>query len=217
MASAQMYSTSRPVQPTAQDAPIPLPADPIDPLAGPSGATAQTGGFVQGGTSPTSSPPSGFGGGFGVGLASSPNVPRPGSSIDPVTGKPHTAGLTRAELEAKKAAEASSSSALTIDGKRLDDLSGREQAARQLTGTADDVITPGHELPGGWGRESSAIILAYNTDSSCKASWCPRIRTKRYFIRLRGEHLTESRLTTGHCRRIGKGWDCSIQFDPKRT
>jgi hypothetical protein len=36
-------------------------------------------------------------------LASNPNVPRPGESINPETGKPHTAGLTRAELEAKRA------------------------------------------------------------------------------------------------------------------
>lgn len=43
------------------------------------------------------------------GLASSPNVPRPGATIDPATGKPHTAGLTRAELEAKRAFEAANS------------------------------------------------------------------------------------------------------------
>ncbi|KAL1405290.1 hypothetical protein Q8F55_008917 [Vanrija albida] len=43
------------------------------------------------------------------GLASSPNVPRAGATIDPATGKPHQAGLTRAELEAKRAAEAAGS------------------------------------------------------------------------------------------------------------
>jgi hypothetical protein len=97
-----------------------------------------------------------MGGAFGVtnyapgagGLQSSPNVPAPGSSIDPSTGKQFSAGMTRAELEAKKAAE----------------LSGREQAARQLAGpglaagpSELDVITPGKELPGGWGRESLAV------------------------------------------------------------
>lgn len=79
------------------------------------------------------------------GLQSSPNVPAPGTSINPSTGKPFSAGLTRAELEAKKAAE----------------LSGREQAARQLAGPGlsrgvSEASTPGRELPGGWGRESSS-------------------------------------------------------------
>ena len=76
------------------------------------------------------------------GLQSSPNVPAPGTSIDPSTGKAFSAGMTRAELEAKKAA----------------DLGGREQAARQLAGPglsrgASELSTPGRELPGGWGRE----------------------------------------------------------------
>ena len=47
----------------------------------------------------------GFTGGAG-GLGSSPNVPAPGTSIDPATGKPHVAGITRAELEERKAAAA---------------------------------------------------------------------------------------------------------------
>ncbi|ORY28138.1 hypothetical protein BCR39DRAFT_535598 [Naematelia encephala] len=104
----------------------------------------------------------GLGGGGGGGLASSPNVPKPGTTIDPATGKPHTAGLTRAELEAKRTAEAK--------GKEKDtsELSGREQAARQLAQTsgavpeaastgsttekvrAEEAITPGLEVPGGW-------------------------------------------------------------------
>ena len=84
-----------------------------------------------------------MGGAFGVtnyasggagGLQSSPNVPAPGSSIDPSTGKQFSAGMTRAELEAKNAAA----------------LNGRQQAARQLAGGLE---TPGKELPGGWGRE----------------------------------------------------------------
>ena len=90
----------------------------------------------------------------GGGLASSPNVPKPGTTIDPATGKPHTAGLTRAELEAKKAAEA----------KSLNEMSGGEQAARQLGGGLNvegsasgsgisAASTPGLELPGGWGCE----------------------------------------------------------------
>lgn len=82
--------------------------------------------------------------GGGGGLQSSPNVPAPGTSINPSTDKPFSAGMTRAELEAKKAA----------------DLSGREQAARQLAGPglsrgSSELSTPGRELPGGWGRESS--------------------------------------------------------------
>ncbi|OCF32178.1 hypothetical protein I316_06092 [Kwoniella heveanensis BCC8398] len=155
------------------------------------------------------------------GLQSSPLVPKPGTSIDPATGKPHTAGLTRAELQAKRAAEAAaaatgsspssqpassaeippnqhgtsgvsneeleqiknkgadlldptplalqarrsshsqSQSGFAPDGRRLSDLTGREQAARQLAGTAvppnvgtapgAGEITPGLELPGAWG------------------------------------------------------------------
>lgn len=163
---------------------------PIDPVAE-AGATAQTSGFVQpseplpstsavapsaaavapaaNSSTTTASPvapasailgsagiPAQFGymgGAFGVtnyannsgGLQSSPNVPAPGSSIDHSTGKPFSAGMTRAELEAKNAA----------------DLSGREQAARQLAGpglgsSAVPAETPLKELPGGWGRESSA-------------------------------------------------------------
>jgi hypothetical protein len=94
-----------------------------------------------------------MGGAFGVtnyssgagGLQSSPNVPAPGSSIDPSTGKPFSAGMTRAELEAKKAA----------------DLSGREQAARQLAGGLE---TPGRELPGGWGRKYSLETARSSAD-----------------------------------------------------
>jgi hypothetical protein len=45
-----------------------------------------------------------------------------------------------------------------LEGRRLSELSGREQAARQLTAGLDSgdagLITPGKELPGGWGRES---------------------------------------------------------------
>jgi hypothetical protein len=157
---------------------------PIDPVAA-AGATAQTSGFVQpteplpssssspavpsavapaATSSTTTAPPVApatailgsagipaqfgyMGGAFGVtntsgGLQSSPNVPAPGSSIDHSTGKPFSAGMTRAELEAKNAA----------------DLSGREQAARQLAGpglgsAAPPAETPLKELPGGWGRE----------------------------------------------------------------
>ena len=113
-----------------------------------------------------------MGGAFGVtnyssgtgGLQSSPNVPAPGSSIDPATGKQFSAGMTRAELEAKKAA----------------DLSGREQAARQLAGGLE---TPGKELPGGWGREyilhtarsaanvpATPVVPAPGTSASAPAS-----------------------------------------------
>ena len=196
----------------------------------PSVPLAQTGGFVNAdapGTQ-TSGPPSGqpapktvagvsgdgpgwldnlqvgFGG-LG-GLGSAPNVPRPGTSIDPSTGQPYHAGLTRAELDAKKAQEASLSelaavpgsqpkqtfgsagpppgsstaglaegvdaptggapgsrfsqmanpvtaSGSSITGPDMSALTGREQAGRQLTATVPEM-TPGLELPGGWGRKS---------------------------------------------------------------
>ena len=171
-------------------------------LTGVAGGTAHTGGFaVVGGQDPShqlssstfaddsfapddrSVQAAGLGG-FGGGLASSPNVPAPGTSINPETGKPHTAGLTRAELDAIRSkgadlldpsphgviarrssatdsgiASGSSSSAVNPEGRLLSALPGREQAARQLTGTAGTVgdggeITPGLELPGGWGSES---------------------------------------------------------------
>ena len=41
----------------------------------------------------------------GGGLATSANVPRPGTSINPTTGQPNTAGLTREQLAAKRAAQ----------------------------------------------------------------------------------------------------------------
>jgi hypothetical protein len=117
---------------------------------GPSGATAQTGGFVSAASPEValshSQPPPDVSG-WGGGLGSSPNVPRPGTSIDPATGKPHVAGLTRAELEAKRAAAAATVETATAGGvvegngsgkgkeKDISELSGREQAARQLAGT----------------------------------------------------------------------------------
>ncbi|KIY54976.1 hypothetical protein I307_05737 [Cryptococcus deuterogattii 99/473] len=196
------------------------------------GATAQTGGFVQADNS--SALPSNSVFESGGGLASSPNVPKPGTSINPQTGKPHTAGLTRAQLEAQKAGEAAfqggqnfadpglvSSATTSKPGpvvnvahepapdvdptdatqagalstkeleafknkgadlldpapqteqvrrgsisnvakeskmRRPSDVSGREQAARQLAGLVPDTetasagsSTPGQELPGGWG------------------------------------------------------------------
>ncbi|WWC91545.1 uncharacterized protein L201_006491 [Kwoniella dendrophila CBS 6074] len=162
------------------------------------------------------------------GLGTSPLVPKTGTSINPETGNLHSEGLTREELQAKRAAEAAASeakhssatsvqpsgeisqdelkqiqekgkelldptphhqqarrssspkapfsalpsvsedntvkphaTALTKDGRRLSDLSGREQAARQLVGNTlqppsnsrqdSGLITPGLELPGGWG------------------------------------------------------------------
>ncbi|ORX40753.1 hypothetical protein BD324DRAFT_18801 [Kockovaella imperatae] len=93
----------------------------------------------------------------GGGLATNPLVPRPGESIDPATGKPHQAGLTRAQLEAKRAAEASGASIAASSmsgtasgsGTHLEDLSGREQAARQLTGTVPvPALAPAPALPG---------------------------------------------------------------------
>lgn len=118
----------------------------------------------------------GFGGGYlpvTGGLQTSPNVPKPGTSIDPATGKPHTAGLTRAELEAKKAAAAEGLTAGTLTGNATDhrpvsDLTGREQAARQLAGgVQSDVMTPGKELPGGWGRKFCLRPLGVALTNSC--------------------------------------------------
>lgn len=117
--------------------------------------------------------------GAGGGLASSPNVPKPGTSIDPATGRPHQAGLTRAELEQMRAkgkglldptpqAETARRSSVvknqfgvmageeainsTREGQRLSQLDGREQAARQLGGTATTTGAE-KELPGGYGRK----------------------------------------------------------------
>ncbi|WVR07823.1 hypothetical protein IAU60_004866 [Kwoniella sp. DSM 27419] len=160
--------------------------------------TAQTSGFAQAADAPRSQQVgitanfarAGFAPSSGGGLQSSPLVPKPGTSINPETGKPHTAGLTRAELAAKRAAEAQaqaqvptspepdlsglsdeeaaqfktkaadlldptpltqqvrrgshsavpgSPKAVGPDGRRLSDLSGREQAARQLSATATPV------------------------------------------------------------------------------
>lgn len=53
----------------------------------------------------------------GGGLQSSPNVPRPGATIDPNTGKPHQAGLTRAELQAKREAEAAATAKAAAEKK----------------------------------------------------------------------------------------------------
>ena len=119
---------------------VPLVAPP-----GPSGATAQTSGFAE----PTQSTSSGIAnpasvtsafapaaaaaGSFGGGLASSPNVPQPGTTIDPATGKPHVAGMTRAELEAKKAMAAGVDVGPSVAGP---------------SGTSSEK-----ELPGSWGRE----------------------------------------------------------------
>jgi hypothetical protein len=52
-----------------------------------------------------------FGASTGGGLQSSPLVPRAGATIDPATGQPHKEGLTRAELHAKREAEAAAKAA----------------------------------------------------------------------------------------------------------
>ncbi|ODO05455.1 hypothetical protein L198_02148 [Cryptococcus wingfieldii CBS 7118] len=130
----------------------------------------------------------GLGGEWGPGLASAPGVPKPGKSINPETGKPHTAGITRAELEARKAAKAAELSPSEADHikskgadlldpapqteqirrgsltaptteRRPSDVSGREQAARQLLAAqineaetaSPGTSTPGQEMPGAWG------------------------------------------------------------------
>ena len=117
-------------------------------------------------TQPTSQT-SGFNSGSGSGLGSSPNVPKPGSTIDPATGQPHKKGLTRAELAAMQAKSATESQG---GAGVYSDLSGREQAARQLLSTANTSgqITPGLELPGGWGGEcassSNADYLAVKSE-----------------------------------------------------
>lgn len=133
----------------------------------------------------TNTTPIGLSGG---GLASSPNVPAPGTSINPATGQPHTAGLTRAELDAQKVAAVGPTA---TEGKSLSELSGREQAARQLAGTVgstEEVITPGKELPGGWGRELPLVDFKVSRlISSCKASPYPRIWPQRTYLGIRSE------------------------------
>ncbi|OCF61105.1 hypothetical protein L486_00749 [Kwoniella mangroviensis CBS 10435] len=162
----------------------------------------------------------------GGGLGSSPLVPEPGTSINAETGQLHSEGISKAELQARKAAEQAAlsanvssatsakpkeisqdelkqiqekgkelldptphhqqarrgstsdppasdlpghSTALTADGRRLSDLSGREQAARQLAGNAipshpfnqrkdSGLSTPGQELPGGWGSTQTVPL-----------------------------------------------------------
>ncbi|WVR00324.1 hypothetical protein IAU59_007467 [Kwoniella sp. CBS 9459] len=87
-----------------------------NPHSAASAPTAQTSGFAQAGDAPPSEQVSvGHSNGSGSGLATSELVPKPGTTIDPATGKPHTAGLTRAELEAKRAAEASQQEGATAD------------------------------------------------------------------------------------------------------
>ncbi|WWD19494.1 hypothetical protein CI109_103955 [Kwoniella shandongensis] len=89
-----------------------------------------------------------FGGAGGLGTST--NVPAPGTSINPETGLPHTAGLTREELAQiqAKGAELLDPTPLNVqarrssdvrpqtgaEGRRLSDLTGREQAALQLAG-----------------------------------------------------------------------------------
>ncbi len=102
----------------------------------------------------------------GGGLATSPNVPQ-GITTNALTGAPHSAGLTRAELHARNAEAAT--------GTRLEDLSPREQAAAQLgrlgalqsaeqrgfsSASTAGESTPGQELPGGWGREHALFLVA---------------------------------------------------------
>lgn len=194
---------------------------------GPSGATAQTSGFAQAGRKDSATAiPSQFGyladPASGGGLASSPNVPKPGSTINLATGKPHVEDLTRAELAAIQSKgkglldptpqpEAARRSSIvecvlaeeeamegTKEGRRLSDLSGREQAARQLMGTAGAGTgsnnsvqsTPGIEMPGGWGRECPIGRDKLTGGCSGEASSCTGFRTKRSELHLRGGYLS---------------------------
>ena len=92
-------------------------------------------------------PPAGAAGLAG-GLGSSPNVPTPGTSINPATGLPHTAGLTRQELAAMKAEQE--------HGRRMSEMSGRQQAAAQLVGSGP--VLGGAGQPGSpTGGEKSVI------------------------------------------------------------
>lgn len=114
-------------------------------------------GAVPGATASSSAPSavsnpslsSGFGG-FGGGLASSPNVPAPGSSIDPSTGLPHTAGITRAELEARKAASAGGAQSSGL-------MSG--------LGTAPNVPAPGSSIDATTGLPHTAGLTRAELDS----------------------------------------------------
>lgn len=103
--------------------------------------------------------PSQSGGGFGGGLQSSPNVPAPGTSINPATGKPNTAGLTRAELEAIRAKGAD----------LLDPAPQAVQATRGSTSQPEPVVSVGNEekpLSALSGREQAARQLAGNLAAS---------------------------------------------------
>lgn len=107
---------------------VPVPVDYTAPPAGLAGAGEQP----IGGLPAIGSSGLGLGGaGDGGGLASNPNVPAPGTSINPATGLPHTAGLTRQELAALKAQQEHS--------KSITEMSGRQQAAAQLVGAGPVV------------------------------------------------------------------------------
>ena len=87
----------------------------------------------------------------GGGLASSPNVPSPGHSINPATGKPHQEGLTREQLAAKRAKDAASTNEAAAS-------TSAAPAGLSVDTTVPPVETPGRELPGGWGGESSLPV-----------------------------------------------------------
>ena len=97
---------------------------------------------------------SGLGSSGGGGLGSSPNVPAPGTSINPATGLPHSAGLTRQELAAMKAQQE--------HARGLSELSGRQQAAAQLVGTGPVLAgTPASPT----GGEKSVIDVSLRRDT----------------------------------------------------
>lgn len=94
------------------------------------------------------------------GLASSPNVPAPGSSIDPATGQPHTAGITRAELEARKAA--------AVGGAQTSGLMGG-------LGTSPNVPLPGTSINPATGQPHTAGLTRAELDAmKAKGNAIPR-------------------------------------------
>ena len=149
--------------------------------------------------SASAAPTAGFGGsgGFGGGLGSSPNVPAPGTSINPATGLPHSAGLTRQELAAMKAQQ--------DHGKTVEipsTLSGRQQAAAQLVGSGPVIGGPGQ--PGSpTMSEKSVLEVSHAFSARVHRSWIFKGEIRRAAFHREGQSannqdVTQRISTLGH-------------------
>lgn len=125
--------------------------------------------------SASAAPTAGFGG-FGGGLGSSPNVPAPGTSMNPATGLPHTAGLTRQELAAMKAQQDHGKTAEIPST-----LSGRQQAAAQLVGSGPVIGGPGQP---GSPTMSEKSVLEVSTSFFVRVDWSLILKSKMRRIAL---------------------------------